>query len=182
MKLSKLVLLTLLSAMMLAGCKAAETPVSTQAPETPDSTQDPFSDEDNVETWEKRPFYGELRFLVMRDDTDAPIPGAMLQISELPIVELQDEESIKSGHDGRIVVHQMVPGITYWGKGPPPPSFTFSAPHYRGETYTVEDLVSGSSTDPYGSADLPTTTFRNKAGAEIELPVYEFTIRLVPSD
>ena len=164
MRPGKLVLLTALLVMMLSGC------------------QDPFSDEDDVETWEKRPFYGELRFLIVREDTGAPIPGAMLQVSDLPIVELQDEASIASGQDGRIVIHQMVRGITYWGKGPPPPTFTFSAPHYRAQTYSVQDLASGTSYDPYRSNNVPTTTYQNKAGAEIELPVYEFTIRLVPSD
>jgi hypothetical protein len=165
MKLGKLVLLTALLVMMLGGCQTNKT-----------------SDPDNVETWEKRPFYGELRFLIVREDTGAPIPGAVLQVSDLPIAELQDETSARSGQDGRIVIHQMERGITYWGEGPPPPTLTFSALHYRPQTYSVEDLVSGTDYDPYRSDNLPTTTFQTEAGAEIELPVYEFTIRLAPSD
>jgi hypothetical protein len=151
--------------MMVGGCQANTT-----------------NDVDNTETWEKRPFYGELRFLIVREDTGAPIPGATLQVSDLPIVELQDEESIASGQDGRIVIHQIERGITYWGEGPPPPTLTFSAQHYRTQTYSVEDLVLGTHYDPYRSDNLPTATFQNEASAEIELPVYEFIIGLVPSD
>ena len=166
MKLGKLVvLLTVLFVMVLGGCQAHAA-----------------DDVDNTETWEKRPFYGELCFLIVREDTGAPIPGAILQVSDLPIVELQDEESVSSDQDGRIVIHQLVRGITYWGNGPPPPTLTFGALHYRTRTYSVQDLVSGTSHDPYRSNNLPTTTFQSQAGAEIELPVYEFTIRLVPSD
>jgi hypothetical protein len=164
MKLDRIILLAVLSIIVLCGCQANGT------------------NDDDLETWEKRPFYGELRFLIEGEDTGAPIPGALLQVSDLPIVELRDEESISSGQDGRIVIHQMERGTTYWGKGQPPPAFTFSAPHYHTRTYSVEDLVSGTAYDAYRSDDLPTTTFQNKAGAESELPVYEFTIRLEPSD
>ena len=80
------------------------------------------------------------------------------------------------------MIHQLGRGITYWGDGPPPPSFVFGAPGFLTETYSVEDLASGSNYDPYSKAGLPTTTFSNKAGAEIEVPVYEFTVRLAPSD
>ena len=80
------------------------------------------------------------------------------------------------------MIHQTQRGITYWGKGPPPPTFTFSALRYRTRTYSVDDLVSGTSQNPYRSDSLPTTTFRNEAGAEIELPVYRFTIVLVAID
>ena len=59
---------------------------------------------------------------------------------------------------------------------------TDGAPRYRARIYSVQDLVSGTSYDPYRGNDLPTTIFQRQAGKEIELPVYEFTIRLVPSD
>ena len=165
MKLGKLVWLTVLLVMMLVGCQTNTT-----------------NDDDDLETWEKRPFYGQLRFLILREDTGAMIPGATLRVSDLPIVELRGQGSIVGGEDGRIVIHQTQPGTTYWGKGPPPATFTFSALRYRTRTYSVEDLASGTSQDPYRSDDLPTTTFRNEAGAEIELPVYRFTILLAPSD
>ena len=70
MVVGKLVLLLGLSVMMLGGCKA--------------STK---NDDDNVETWENRPFYGQLRFLILREDTGALIPGVTLRVSDLPIVE-----------------------------------------------------------------------------------------------
>jgi len=166
MKLNKLVLLTVLFVLMLNGCKSNKT-----------------FDPDNTETWELCPFYGELRFLIVREDTGEPIPGAILQVSNLRIVELLDEDSISSGQNGRIVIHQMRRGITYWGEGPPRPTFTFSAPHYRTQTYSADDIVSGTSYDPYRSSNLPTTIFQDEAEEEeIKLPVYEFTIRLVPSD
>ena len=81
-----------------------------------------------------------------------------------------------------MVVHQLERGITYWGAGPPLPVFTFSAPGYQTRTYSVTDLASGTSYDPYRSANVPTTIFKNEAGAEIELPFYEFTIRLAPKE
>lgn len=166
MNLGKIALLTVLFVMILDGCKANKT-----------------FDPDNTETWELCPFYGEIRFLIVREDTGVPIPGAILQVSNLRIVELLDEESISSGQNGRIVIHQMRRGITYWGEGPPRPTFTFSTLHYRTQTYSLEDLVSGTSYDPYRSNKLPTTIFQDEAeDEEIKLPVYEFTIRLEPSD
>ena len=165
MKLGKPVLLTVLFVMMLGGCQA-----------------NPTSDPDNIETWELQPFYGESRFLIVCEDTGVPIPGATLQVSNLHIEEPQGEEGIKSGQDGRIVIHQIHRGDSYFGEGPPLPTFTFSAPHYQTRIYSVEDLASETSYDPYGSHNLPTTIFQYRAGEELELPVYEFTIRLVPSD
>jgi len=165
MKLGKLILLTAVFVMMLGGCQA--------------NTKD---DVDNTETWEKQPFYGELRFLIVSEDTGAPITDATLQVSNLHIEKPQDEEGIRSGQDGRLVIHQIMRGITYRGKGPPRPTFTFSAPHYRTQTYSVEELVSGTSYDPYSSNDLPTTLFQYGANKEFELPVYEFTIHLAPGD
>lgn len=142
----------------------------------------PTTDIDNTETWELRPFYGELHFLIVREDTDTPIPDAAFQVSDLRIEELRNEESVKSDQEGRMVVHQLQRGITYWGEGPPLPVFTFSAPGYQTRTYSVEELASGTSCDPYRYADLPTTVFTDKVGSGIELPVYEITIRLAPID
>ncbi len=162
MKLSKLVVLVLL----LVSCQPAN----------------PFADPDNVETWEFRPFYGELRFLIVEEDTDAPIPDAAFQVSDLHIEELRNGESVQSDQEGWLVVHQLQRSITYWGAGPPLPVFTFSAPDYLTRTYSVEELASGTPYEPYSYADLPTTVFTDEIGSEIELPVYEITIRLAPAD
>ena len=83
-----------------------------------------------------------------------------------------------------MVVHQLQRGIMYWGEGPPRPVFTFSAPGYQTRTYSVEELVSGTSYNPYNYnyANVPTTTFTIEVDSEIELPVYEITIRLAPID
>ena len=166
MKLTRLVLLAVLAAMGLGGCRRT-----------------PTSDPDNVETWELLPLYGELRFLVVCEDTGAPISRATLRVLHLPIVELGDKRSVRSGRDGQIVVHQMTRGYGYWGAAPPGPTFTFSADHYLTRTYSVSDLVSGTTYDPYRSDGLPTATFEyERVDAPVELPVYEFTIRLAPSD
>jgi hypothetical protein len=142
----------------------------------------PFADPDNVETWEFRPFYGELRFLIVEEGTDTPIPDAAFQVSDLRIEELKNGGSVKSDQEGRMVVHQLQRGITYWGAGPPLPVFTFSAPGYQTWTYSVEELASGTPYEPYSYADLPTTVFTDEVGSEIELPVYEITIRLALID
>ncbi|MBN1873300.1 MAG: hypothetical protein JXA33_03650 [Anaerolineae bacterium] len=47
----------------------------------------------------------------------------------------------------------------------------------------MDELVVGTSYNPYSTVDLPTATFRYETDAEeIQLPVYEFTIHLTPSD
>ncbi len=164
MKLGKLILLSAVFVLMIGACQANKT-----------------DDFDDTETWEKLPFYGELRFLIVDEDTAAPISDAALQVSHLRIEEAKTDESVNSTEDGHIVIHQLMRGITYRGAGPPQPTFTFSAPHHRTKTYSVEELASGTSYDPYRSNDLPTTLFRHGDDKEIELPVYEFTIHLAPS-
>ncbi len=73
-------------------------------------------------------------------------------------------------------------GITYRNEGTPPPSFAFSAPGYRLRTYSVEDLASGTDYNPYNSSQLPATIMTTDEGADMELPIYEFTTRLQPND
>jgi hypothetical protein len=164
MKLQKLALFVLLVTPLI-GCHSTPTP-------------DP-----DVETWELCPFYGELRFTILREDTGAPIAGATVEVPlHLHIPELRGEESVQSGPDGRLVVHQLRRGITYWGEGPTT-TYTFGAPEYRERTYSVDDLVSGTSYDPYDGGALPKITYLYKEEDRVlELPVYAFTIRLVPVD
>ena len=164
MKLGKLVVLTVILGMLLCGCQTKST-----------------IDDDKIKTTEFLPFYGENRFLIVSEDTDTPIPGAVLQVSNLHIEEARIMDSIRCGQDGRIVIHQINRRDSYLGKGPPRPTFTFSAPHYYTKTYSVEDLASENSYNPYSRDSLPTTTYKYEE-EELELPVYEFTIRLVPSD
>ena len=76
MKLGRPVLFSVLFVLMLGGCQAHAR-----------------NDDDNVETWAKRPFCGQLRLLILREDTGALIPGATLRVSDLPIVGLQDQDS-----------------------------------------------------------------------------------------
>ncbi len=181
MRFGRLVALVLL----LVGCQADPT-IDVDPTDNGALTQDIDAtatiDIIEVETWEYRPFYGEIRFLIMEENTDTPIPDATFRVSDLPIKELENEVSVKSDQEGRMVIHQLERGIMYWGKGPPPPLFTFSAPGYHTRTYSVKDMASGTSYDPYRSAKVPTTTFTNEVGSEIELPFYEFTIRLAPTD
>jgi hypothetical protein len=160
MRLEKIVWLALLLVLMV-GCQGG-----------------PFSDDADVETWEFLPFYGEIQFLIVSDETDTPIPDAVLEVANLRIDELKNRESVRSGQDGRIVIHQTMRGITYMGAGPPPATFIFSAQGYQTQTYSVKDLVLGTSYDPYSSNNLPTAMYKG----EVELPVYEFTIRLTPGD
>lgn len=106
-----------------------------------------------------------------------------MRVSTLRIEEQIAGKHISSGPDGLIIIHQLIRGITYWGEGPPQPPFTFSAPNYYTQTYSVDELVVGTSYNPYSTVDLPTATFRYETDAEeIQLPVYEFTIHLTPSD
>ncbi len=133
---------------------------------------------EGVETWAMLPFYGETRFLVVNEATNEPITGVTLQVDGLKI----DTPSHTSDQEGRIIIHQLMRGITYRNEGPPPPSFTFSAPGYRSRTYSVEDLVSGTDYNPYNGSQLPTTIITTDEGADMELPIYEFTIRLQPND
>ena len=161
------VLFVILCVGFLVGCQTARSDDNLYAP-----------DKDDVETWARQPFYGEIRFLVVSEATSEPIADATLQVSGLSIEALSNA----SDQDGWIVIRQFERGITYRGKEPPPPSFTFSAPGYRSRTYLVEDLISGTVYDPYSSDNLPTTTIENEVGAEIELPIYEFTVRLQPGD
>lgn len=51
----------------------------------------PTIDENNRETWELRLFYGELRFLIMEESADTPIPDATLRVSDLLTRELENE-------------------------------------------------------------------------------------------
>jgi hypothetical protein len=140
----------------------------------------PDADERNdVETWALRPFYGELRFLILSEDDGKPIPDATLQVTNLPILERGDAQGSSSDLNGRLIIHQLERGTMYRGDGPPPPEFIFSAPGYATRSFTVADLVAGTDYDAYKSAALPTTTFHNEAGAEFELPVFEFTIHLL---
>ncbi len=160
-------LFIILYAGILVGCQIAR------------NDGDPYGPGKNdVETWARRPLYGEIRFRVVSETTGKPIADATLQVSGLSI----DALSNASDQDGWIVIRQFARGITYRGKRPPPPSFTFSAPRYRSRTYSVEDLLSGTDYDPYSSDNLPTTTIENEVGEEIELPIYEFTVRLQPGD
>ena len=161
MKRATLVVFTVLCLTVLGGCKAR-----------------PRRNSDNTESWEFLPFYGELRFLIVCEDTGEPIPGAVLRVPGLPIAERRDKDKMKSGQDGRVVVHQTHRRNSYRGEGPPLPTFTFRAPHYRTRILSVDDLVSGTSYNPYNGANLPTTTYRYSEKEEMELPVYELTIRL----
>jgi hypothetical protein len=163
MKLDRLVV-TVLLIIVLGGCRGTPTP-----------------DPNSIETWELMPFYGEIRFLIVRADTGVPIPGVTLDVSGLPIAERRGGASIQSDQEGRIAIHQLARGNTYRGAGPPPPTFNFSAPQYQTRVYSVKELAAGTSYDPYRSRDLPTTTFLDR-GQEVEIPVWEFTVRLDPSD
>ena len=135
---------------------------------------------DQRETWALQPFYGELRFLILQEGAGTPLPGATLQVSHLRIDELETGEAVHSDQQGLIVVHQRERGILYYGNGPPPPSFSFAAAGFETQSYSVDDLVSGTEYHPYRSADLPTTRYA-VSGQETELPVYEFTITLAPA-
>jgi hypothetical protein len=161
-----ILLLSVVLAMVLCGCRAS-----------------PTVDPDSIETWELLPFYGETRFLIVDEDTGAPVPGATLQVEHLHIEEWRDEEALRSGPDGRIVIHQIHWRYSYRGEGPPLPTFTFSAPGYGARTYSVEELVAGTDYDPYRGNDFPTITFVYDEDEDgIELPVYELTVRLEPDD
>lgn len=163
MKRTYAVLFILLSASLLSACQTG------------------FGSSDDVESWELRPFYGESRFLLVDAASGEPIPKASLTVEHLSITELQEKDSVPSDQDGVITIHQLERGIVYWGDGPPPPTFTFSAPNYASQTLSIDDLVAATSYDPYDSTALPTTTFvRNTQ--EIELPLYEFTIQLTPTN
>ena len=171
MKLTKYLLHAALFVLMLCGC---------QADQPPDHSD---FNSDDTETWEVRPFYGEIRFLILNQDTGEPIPDVALRVSTLRIEEQIARKSMSSGPDGLITIHQLERGITYWGEGPAPPTFTFSAPNYHKRTYSVDELVAGTSYDPYSAVDLPTTTYLYETdGKEIQVPVYEFTVQLAPSD
>ena len=163
MKLGKLVILTVLFGMILGGCRTK-----------------PAIDDDKIETV-FLPFYGETRFLILCADTDTPISGAELRVSNLPVEEKRGKESIRSGKDGSIIIHQIHRLDKHYGKGPPRPTFTFSAPRYNTQTFSVKELVSETSYDPYHNDSLPTTSYIYE-GEELELQVYELTIRLVPID
>lgn len=170
MKLTKCLLRAALFILMLCSC---------QTDRLPDHSD---FNSDDTETWELRPFYGEIRFLILDQDTGEAMPDVALQVSNLRIEEQIAGKRMSSGPDGLIIIHQLERGITYWGDGPAPATFTFSAPNYHKQTYSVAELVAGTSYDPYSTVDLPTTTYLNEDGKEIELPLYEFTIRLAPSD
>jgi hypothetical protein len=161
MRLDRLVLTALLIT-VLGGCRATPTP-----------------EPDWIETIIV-PFYGELVFEIVRADTSAPIPGVTLETSGLYIAEERGGASIQSDQEGRIVIHQLARRDSYRGESPSQ-TFTFSAPQYRTRTYSAEDLAAGTSYDPYHNPGLPTTTFED-SGEEIELSVFQFTIRLEPSD
>jgi hypothetical protein len=170
MKFTKYLLHAALLILMLCGCQDDRPP-----------NHNDFN-ADDTESWELCPFYGELRFLVLHQETGEPIPGVTLNVSTLRIEEQTGGKSISSEHDGLIIIHQLDRGITYWGEGPPQPTFTFSAPDYQTRTYSVDELVAGTSYDPYNGAGLPTTTFLYGTDAEeIQVPVYEFTIHLTPN-
>lgn len=171
MKFTKYLLPAALSVMLLCSCQADRPP-----------NHHDFNSDD-TESWEVRPFYGELRFLILNQNTGKPIPDVVLQVSTLRIEEQIAGKSMCSGLDGLIIIHQLERGITYWGEGPAPPTFTFSALNYHTEVYSVDELVAGTSYDPYSTVDLPTTTYQYGTDTEeIQLPVYEFTIHLSPSD
>ncbi len=171
MKFTNYLLHAALFVLLLCGC---------QADRPPDHSD---FDSDDTESWEVNPFYGEIRFLILDQDTGEPIPDVALRISTLRIAEQIEGKSTSSGQDGLIIIHQLDRGITYWGEGPAPPTFTFSAQNYYTQTYSVDELAAGTSYDPYSAVDLPTTTYLYGAdGEEIQLPVYEFTIHLTPSD
>jgi hypothetical protein len=136
---------------------------------------------DDRETWALRPFYGELRFLILAEGSEVPIPDAALRVANLPVAELDGQETVSGDQDGRLVIHQLERGTIYRGNGPPPPEFIFSAAGYAAQTYSMADLVAGTLYDPYKSVDLPTTLFQSESGVEIELPVFEFTIHLRPA-
>lgn len=163
MKFGKLVILTVLFGMIAIGCRTK-----------------PTIDDDRIETV-FLPFYGETRFMIECVETGTSIPDAELRVSNLSIEEMRGKESIRSGKDGSIIIHQIHRRDKHYGNGPPRPTFTFSAPHYNSQTYSVEDLVSETSYDPYRNDSLPTTIYNYKE-EELELPVYEITIRLVPID
>ncbi len=170
MKLKKYLLPVALFVLMLGGCQAERSPSNSDF------------NSDDTETWEVLPFYGELRFLIIHPDTGEPLPDVTLQVSTLRVEEQVADQNMSSGPDGLIIVHQLHHGITYWGEGPAAPTFTFSVPNYQTQTYSVDELVAGTSYDPYSTSDLPTTTYRRTETEEIELPVYEFTIQLAPND
>lgn len=174
MKRTQLVLLVL-GLVTVAGCFLS-----------PDGTRIGDGNSD-VETWEFLPFYGETRFLIVQDGTDIPIPDAALQVENLLLVRDsglgQDDNNYLDGdQNGRITIHQLEGGITYMGDGPPPPTFSFTAPNHHPKTFTVEELVNGTTYDPYSSDDLPTTMYTYAEGEEAEIPVYEFTIKLTVVD
>jgi hypothetical protein len=171
MKFAKYLWPVALVVLMLCGCRAD------QPPDHRDFNSD------DTESWEVNPFYGEIRFLIRHQDTGEPIPDVALQVSTLRIEEQIEGKVINSGQDGLIIIHQLKRGIMYWGEGPAPPTFTFSARNYHSQTYSVDELVSGTSYDPYSTVNLPTTSYRyGTDGEEIQLPVYEFTIYLTPSE
>jgi len=171
MKRSRSVLLIVLCVLMLGGCREATLAERRKA------------QADRTETTELLAFYGESRFLILGDDTGAPIAGATLQVDHLPIEERRDEERRMSDEEGHIVIHQIHRLDSYTGEGPPRPVFTFSAPNYQTLTLSVDDFASASGYDPYFPPDSPTTEFTYSEDEDpIELPVYEFTIRLVRID
>ena len=135
-----------------------------------------FGGNDDVESWELMPFYGEIRFHLYDSSRNEPAIGVKLQqVTGLRLVEMVAGEEIWADNAGLIVVHQLIRGTDYVGNAPPDPTFTFGGDGFQERMLSVDDLAEISGLDPYSAADLATVKYEGS-----ELPVYEIQIHMEP--
>ena len=115
--------------------------------------EDGWDEEDDIESWESLPFPGELHFELVDEATGEPLPSGMVDVQHLYIREISGIDPVPVDENGRIILTQPHEGHSYFGDGPPPPRFIFSANGYETAELSVDDLGALIGIDPYGNHD-----------------------------